>query len=230
MIRSSYSRAIEEKKLNPAGGPRIEPVAAAGGGGAEHFSYRATFEVYPEIALRDLGELAIDVPSVEVEEPDLDAMIEKLRAPARDVGRGRAGAPREGDRATRRFRRHDRRRAVRGRQGKGIGIVIGCRASLEGLRQGAARSARPAIARSRRCCSRKDYPTQELGRQDGGVRDRRQASRRTRLPELDEQFAASFGVAAASRARCVPRSATTWSASSSRAAEAPRRRRGRSMR
>ena len=29
VIRSSYSRAIAEQKLNPAGGPRIEPLTAA---------------------------------------------------------------------------------------------------------------------------------------------------------------------------------------------------------
>ena len=49
VIRQTYSRAIEEKKLNPAGGPRIEPVAAADGAANEHFIYRATFEVYPLI-------------------------------------------------------------------------------------------------------------------------------------------------------------------------------------
>src|SRR5262245_29408862 len=99
VIRQTYSRAIEEKKLNPAGGPRIEPVAAADGGGNEHFTYRAIFEVYPEFTLRDLGELAIDVPSVEVEEPDLDAMIEKLRAQRATWGVVERSAA-EGDRVT----------------------------------------------------------------------------------------------------------------------------------
>ena len=80
VIRSSYSRAIAEQKLNPAGGPRIEPLSEPGSGGAEHFSYRATFEVYPEIALHPLDKLAVDVPKVTIEGSDVDAMIEKLRA------------------------------------------------------------------------------------------------------------------------------------------------------
>ena len=78
VIRTTYSRAIAEQKLNPAGGPRIEPLAGADAG-SEHFTYRATFEVYPEFTLQPLGDLALDVPTVVVEEPDLDAMIEKLR-------------------------------------------------------------------------------------------------------------------------------------------------------
>ena len=80
VIRATYSRAIAEQKLNPAGGPRIEALAGADASRAEHFSYRATFEVYPEIALQSLEQLAIEVPTVEIEEADVDDMIEKLRA------------------------------------------------------------------------------------------------------------------------------------------------------
>src|SRR5688572_13734814 len=77
VIRTTYSRAIAEQNLNPAGGPRIEALAADAGT-SEHFAYRATFEVYPEIALKPLGDLAVDVPTVAIEDADLDAMIEKL--------------------------------------------------------------------------------------------------------------------------------------------------------
>ena len=77
LIRASYSRAIAEQKLNPAGGPRIEPLP--GPEGATHFSYRATFEVYPEIALAPLESLSIEVPTVAIADEDVGAMIEKLR-------------------------------------------------------------------------------------------------------------------------------------------------------
>jgi trigger factor len=52
VIRSSYSQAIADQKLNPAGGPRIEAVPGETPADQEHFTYRATFEVYPEIALQ----------------------------------------------------------------------------------------------------------------------------------------------------------------------------------
>src|SRR5688500_15054294 len=76
VIRTTYSRAIAEQKLNPAGGPRIEPLGGADAGSSEHFIYRATFEVYPEISLKPLDELAIEVPNVAIEDADVDAMIE----------------------------------------------------------------------------------------------------------------------------------------------------------
>ena len=113
VIRTTYSRAIAEQKLNPAGGPRIEPLAGADAG-SEHFTYRATFEVYPEFTLQPLGDLALDVPSVEVEEPDLDAMIEKLRSQRATWDSRRARSRRRRSRHGR-LRRHHRRRVVRGR-------------------------------------------------------------------------------------------------------------------
>src|SRR5689334_18321147 len=62
VIRASYSRAIAEQKLNPAGGPRIEALPGEKPGDQEHFTYRATFEVFPEIALKPLEQLAIEIP------------------------------------------------------------------------------------------------------------------------------------------------------------------------
>ena len=62
VIRASYSQAIAEQKLNPAGGPRIEAVAGETPADQEHFTYRATFEVYPEIALQPLEQLSLEVP------------------------------------------------------------------------------------------------------------------------------------------------------------------------
>ena len=190
VIRTTYSRAIEEKKLNPAGGPRIEPVAADGGGG-EHFTYRATFEVYPEITLADLGGLAIDVPQVAVDEADLDAMIEKLRSQrATWVEVERGGA--EGDRATVDFAGTIDGAPFQGGEGKGIGIVIGAGqvlkdfdAALRGVKAGESATATVLFP--------KDYPN-FAGKTAQFAIDVKKVEER-RLPELDDAFADSFGLA-----------------------------------
>ena len=78
VVRTTYSRAIADQKLNPAGGPRIESLGATEAG-AEHFSYRATFEVYPEIALKGLEKLAMEKPLVAIDDADIEKMIERLR-------------------------------------------------------------------------------------------------------------------------------------------------------
>ena len=192
VIRQTYSRAIEEKRLNPAGGPRIEPVAADGGG-SEHFTYRATFEVYPEFTLKDLGELAIDVPTVEVEEPDLDAMIEKLRgkrATWAEVDRGAA----EGDRATVDFAGTIDGESFEGGQGKGIGIVLGAGQVLKDF-DDALRGAKAAESRTATVLFPQDYPAKNLaGKTALFAIDVKKVEER-RLPELDDAFAESFGLA-----------------------------------
>jgi trigger factor len=193
VIRTTYSRAIEEKKLNPAGGPRIEPLAGADAGGAEHFAYRATFEVYPEFKLTDLGELKIDVPSVDIEEPDLDAMIEKLRGQRATWAEvGRSGA--EGDRVTVDFLGSIDGEPFEGGEGKGIGIVIGSGqvlkdfdAALRGINAGESTTATVDFP--------PDYPTKSLaGKTAKFAIDVKKVEER-KLPELDDTFAESFGLA-----------------------------------
>ncbi|HET7608559.1 MAG TPA: trigger factor [Gammaproteobacteria bacterium] len=193
VIRTTYSRAIEEKKLNPAGGPRIEPLAAGDAGAAEHFTYRATFEVYPEFTLKDLAELKIDVPSVDVEEPDLDAMIEKLREQRATWAVVERGGE-EGDRVTVDFTGTIGGEPFEGGQGKGIGIVIGAGqvlkdfdAALRGVKAGESTTATVEFP--------EDYPTQNLaGKTAQFAIDVKKVEER-RLPELDDTFAESFGLA-----------------------------------
>jgi len=193
VIRTTYSRAIEEKKLNPAGGPRIEPLAGPDAAAAEHFTYRATFEVYPEFTLKDLGELAIDVPSVDVEEPDLDAMIEKLRGQRATwdvVERGAA----EGDRVTVDFSGTIDGQPFEGGEGKGIGIVVGSGQVLKDF-DAALRGNKAGDSTTATVPFPQDYPTQSLaGKTAQFAIDLKKVEER-KLPELDDAFADSFGLA-----------------------------------
>src|SRR5689334_16637538 len=76
LMRKSFSEAVQREKLNPAGGPRIEPISMAPGA---DIKYAAVFEVMPEVKLAPLSEIAIDKPVAGVTDKDLDAMIDTLR-------------------------------------------------------------------------------------------------------------------------------------------------------
>jgi trigger factor len=80
LLQSSFAEAVTEQKLNPAGGPRIEPIAMAPG---EDLKYRAIFEIFPEVALKNVEGLVVARPAAEVTEADIDAMVENLRAQRR---------------------------------------------------------------------------------------------------------------------------------------------------
>jgi trigger factor len=190
LIRSTYSRAIAQQKLNPAGGPRIEPLPAPAG--AEHFSYRATFELYPEIALAPLESLSIEVPKVAIGADDVTAMIEKLRV-QRATWEPVERAAASGDRVVVDFTGTIDGEPFQGGDGKDVGIVVGSGQVIEdfdkallGLTPGADNTAAVTFP--------SDYPTASLAGKSAQFAIHVQRVEARRLPELDEAFAASFGV------------------------------------
>ena len=76
VLQSSYQQAVSQEKLRPASGPSIVPKVAEAGKG---LTYTATFEVFPEIKLADIGGLEIIRPVTEVTEGDIDKTLETLR-------------------------------------------------------------------------------------------------------------------------------------------------------
>ena len=75
MQRSFYEAVIQEK-ITPAGAPALALGENAKDG---EFQFVATFEVYPEIELKDLDKIKVEKPVVEIAESDIDEMMETLR-------------------------------------------------------------------------------------------------------------------------------------------------------
>jgi trigger factor len=190
VIRTTYSRAIAEKNLNPAGGPQIEPLA---GDGADHFAYRATFEVYPEIKLQPLESLAIEVPNVGIQEPDVDAMIEKLRAQRatwKPVERKAA----EGDRVGVDFVGTVDGVPFEGGEGKNISIVLGSGQVLEDFDR-ALQGVGTGDSTTATVVFPGDYPAASLAGKTAAFAINVLRVEGLELPALDDEFAGSFGLA-----------------------------------
>ena len=76
LMQSSFSEAVTQNQLAPAGSPRIEPQSIGEG---QDLTYVATFEVFPEVVLQPIDSLEIERLTAEVTESDVDAMIERLQ-------------------------------------------------------------------------------------------------------------------------------------------------------
>jgi len=76
LMQKSYTDAVMQENLNPAGGPKIEPETSKD---SDSFAYVATFEIMPKVELANLDKLEIEVPEVSIGKKDLDDMILKLR-------------------------------------------------------------------------------------------------------------------------------------------------------
>lgn len=76
-VQSRFNEAVQKERLRIAGTPRIEPHAPAAARDALEFS--AVFEVYPEVSVGDLSQIAVRRPVAEVTAADVDRTIEVLR-------------------------------------------------------------------------------------------------------------------------------------------------------
>lgn len=76
VLKSSYSDAVEQESLRPAGGPSIEPENIEEG---QDLAYTAVFEVYPDISIKGLDKIKLEQPKAEIIASDVDGMIKKLR-------------------------------------------------------------------------------------------------------------------------------------------------------
>ncbi len=121
LLQQSYSDAVQQENLNPAGGPRIETESEGDGKG---FAYVATFEVMPEIELKGLDKIKVETPEVEIADSDLDDMIENLRkqkATWTEVDRASAN----GDRVVVDFEGKLKDELIEGGQGKEVPVILG---------------------------------------------------------------------------------------------------------
>ncbi len=76
IMQQYFYRAIIQEKITPAGAPYVEPVKNEEG---EDFEFTATFEVYPEVEIKELSDITIEKPVAEVNDDDLSEMLDTLR-------------------------------------------------------------------------------------------------------------------------------------------------------
>jgi trigger factor len=93
-----FSEAVNEAKLRVAGAPKISEKEGTADG---QMSFDATFEVYPEVKLGDLGAAEVERITTEVTEEAIDKTIDILRKQRRTFAqRPAAEGAIEGDRVT----------------------------------------------------------------------------------------------------------------------------------
>ena len=77
-VQSSFNDAVQSQNLRVAGTPRIEPQRADGPA-TETLEFSAVFEVYPEVKIGPVTDIAITRPVADVTPEDVDRTLEVLR-------------------------------------------------------------------------------------------------------------------------------------------------------
>ncbi|HET7203341.1 MAG TPA: trigger factor [Steroidobacteraceae bacterium] len=132
LMQSSFAQAVTEQKLMPAAGPRIEPISSGPG---EDLKYRAIFEVYPEVALKEIEGLAVTRPVADVTEADIEAMVQNLRE-QRPLFESVERESREGDRVTMDFEGKIEGKGFEGSHGTDVAVILGAGRMLKDFETG----------------------------------------------------------------------------------------------
>lgn len=189
VLQKSFSAAVTQEKLRPAGGPKIETEAENG----KTFAFTATFEVMPEFELKNLEKIKIDKPEVTIGDDDIDTMLTSLRKQKAtwEVVDRKSG---EGDRVVIDFVGKLKGEVFPGSEGKDYQVVIGAgqmladfEKGLEGMQAGDEKTFKVKFP--------KDYHAAELAGKKADFTITAHRVEAEILPELNDDFAAMFNIA-----------------------------------
>lgn len=189
VLQSSYSEAVIQEKLEPAGSPTIEPGNIKEG---EDLTYTAIIEIYPEVEVKGLKNIKIRDPEVEVSDADIDQMIENLRKQRADwaaVDRKSA----EGDQVTLDFKGTLKGEPFEGGSAEGFKVVLGDGAMLPDFEKNLV-GVTAGTEKSFKMKFPKDYHAENLAGQKVEFSISVSEVAERVLPELDTDFVKAFGI------------------------------------
>jgi trigger factor len=187
-----FSEAVNEAKLRVAGLPKISEKEGAPEG---ELTFDATFEVYPEIKLGDLGAAEVERVSTEVTEAAIDKTIDILRKQRRTFAqRPAAESAVESDRVTIDFEGKIDGVPFEGGKAEGFQFLIGEGQMLEQFDL-AVRGMKSGDSKTFPLQFPADYQGKDVAGKEADFLVTLKKIEAQHLPEVNEAFAKSLGIA-----------------------------------
>jgi len=189
-VQKAFTEVVKEANLRVAGYPRIEKKAAADDKALE---FSATFEIYPEVKLGDLGAASIERAQVEVDDAAVDRTIEILRKQrTRFVPASRPA--RDADRLTVDFEGTIAGQAFDGGKAESFVFPLGEGRMLPEF-EAAARGMSPGEAKTFAVRFPDNYHGKDVAGKEASFEMKVKSVEEPQLPALDAEFAKQLGVA-----------------------------------
>ena len=180
--------AIKESIHNPISPPSIKPIENNG----DNLRFEATFEILPDVELKDLDKISINRPDVKITSKDMDNMLEKLRKQKRTWEKITTKSV-EGNQINIDFAGKLKGESFNGGEGKDVNVVLGEKQmipefenALYGLKSGDTKSFKVKFP--------KDYHSQELSEKKVDFDLTVNYIEKEILPDLDKEFIKEFGI------------------------------------
>ncbi len=188
IMQKSYSDAVMQENLRPAGGPQIQTEDEDG----KTFAFVATFEVLPEVKLKDLDKIKVETPVVEIGESDIDDMLLSLRK-QRATWEEAQRKSKEGDRVIVDFTGTVDGEEFQGGSGTEIPVVLGQGQMLPDFEKGL-KGIKAGDEKTIKVKFPKDYHAEDLAGKTAEFAINTHRVEAEILPELTDEFAEAFNV------------------------------------
>jgi trigger factor len=189
VVQSTFAEAVSQQNLNPATGPRIEPISTEKG---SDLKYRAVFEIFPQVDLKGVESIEVSRPAAEVNTADVDAMIENLRQ-QRPTFVAVEREAKDTDRVTIDFNGTIDGKPFDGGAGENVPVVLGAgrmladfEAGLKGVRAGEEKTIDMIFPQN--------YGGADLAGKSVQFAIKVHSVEEQKLPELDDEFCKTYGV------------------------------------
>ncbi|MEL0223812.1 MAG: trigger factor [Gammaproteobacteria bacterium] len=190
LMEKSLGQALSEHDVKPIGQPKIDDVKFEEG---SDFSFKATFEVFPELdpALIDGDE--IEQTKCKVGAADIKEMIATLREQRKSWKESARAASKEGDRVTINFEGFIDGEAFEGGKGEDHALVLGSGSMIPGFEDGIV-GMKKGDAKDIEVTFPEDYHAENLKGKAATFKIEVTKLERGELPVVDEEFIKAFGV------------------------------------
>ncbi|HOW49700.1 MAG TPA: trigger factor [Rubrivivax sp.] len=191
-VGRAFGEAAGEAGLRVAGPPHIAAKDEAPEG---QMAFDATFEVYPEVSIGDLGAVQVESVSADVDDAAIDRTIEILRKQRRSFAQRPAGeGAAEGDRVTIDFEGKIDGETFAGGKAEGFQFVIGEGQMLEQFDR-AVRGMKAGQSKTFPLQFPADYHGSDVAGKEADFRVTVNKIEAQHLPAVDEAFVKTLGIA-----------------------------------
>lgn len=189
LIQSTLFEALALEKLVPAGYPIVDLLEMAAG---QDLKYSALFEVYPVVEVNELDNVEIEIVQCDVAPSDVDKMIGQLQKESQNWGPVTRAVAQD-DSITLDFEGFIDEVAFEGGRAEGHRLIIGSKSMIPGFEEGliGAEIDKPLDIK---VTFPADYNHAALAGKDATFKITVTAVEEGRLPELNDEFAARFGI------------------------------------
>ncbi len=191
-VGQAFQQATNEANLRVAGAPRITEKEASPEG---QMAFDATFEVYPEVKLGDLGTAEVERVSTEVTDAAIDKTLDILRKQRRTFAqRAKTEAATDGDQVTIDFEGKIDGVPFDGGKAEGFQFIIGEGQMLEAFEK-AVRGMKTGDSKTFPLQFPEDYQGKDVAGKEADFMVTLNKVEAQHLPEVNEALAKALGIA-----------------------------------